>query len=248
MSEPIILFEDSEVLALYKPRGWLVHADGKHADPTIVDWLLRLYPHVQGVGERQTLSTGEVVERSGIVHRLDKETTGVLLIAKTQNAYDKLKQSFLHREIKKEYRAIVYGYMKSIKGIIERPIGRSSRDPRVRSAMRGSVGVKRDAVTEWELISQNASFAYIRAFPKTGRTHQIRVHMKFIEHPIVGDELYATKNNRQQDPLQNQQLMLHAYAVTFMHPIDNSEIRVVAELPAEFKNTLESIAIPEHLW
>ena len=121
--EPTVLYEDDSVIVVNKPAGLAVHADGKHDRATLVDWLLAEYPDIVGVGEPQTLADGTVIDRPGIVHRIDRETSGVLIVARTQESFDFLKSQFQDREVRKVYRAFVYGNIKDDRGIIDKPIG-----------------------------------------------------------------------------------------------------------------------------
>ncbi len=228
-----VLFENDDVLVIDKPSGVMVHADGRGVEPTVVNWFLARAPEARGVGESGFAQDGTPLERSGVVHRLDRETSGVLVLAKTGDAFTHFKAQFHDRLVKKEYRAFVYGTMKEEWGTIDRPIGRSTKNFRLRSAQRGAKGMLRTALTDWELITQNNAFAYLRLLPKTGRMHQIRVHLKAISHPVVRDTLYASENLLTGDSLGFARLALHAHKLTIMLP-DSSEHEFVAPLPPEF--------------
>ena len=236
-----ILFENSDVVVINKPVGVLVHADGHSTEETIVDWFVKHYPESKEVGESQTLTSGETIDRPGVVHRLDRETSGVMILAKTDEAFTHIKKQFHDRQTRKEYRAFVYGSMKELHGTIERPIGRSAKDFRLRSAERGARGTLRKAVTNWELLTQNAGYAYLRVLPKTGRTHQIRVHLKAIGRPIVGDTLYASKTQLDSPDIGIGRLALHAYKLTIELP-DGKEHTFTAPLPQSFEAAKERIA------
>ncbi len=229
-----ILYEDDDVIVIGKPSGVMVHGDGRSSVETVTDWLVAHYPAARGVGEPITLQNGEVMDRPGIVHRLDAETSGVLILAKNQDAFVHLKKQFHDRLTKKEYRAFVYGRMQEVKGVVDRPIGRSTQDFRLRSAQRGAKGHLREAVTEWERIAAGDTYSYVRFFPQTGRTHQIRVHAKAINHPIVHDELYAPAHLASlADPLGFERLALHASSLTIELPSGRTET-FVAPLPTDF--------------
>lgn len=237
-----VLYEDADVLAINKPDGVLVHDDGEdRAQPqeTVVEWFLGKEPSVRGVGESGRGKRGEALERSGIVHRLDRETSGVMILAKTQASFAYLKHQFQTRSVEKEYRAFVYGSLKERWGRIDRPIGRSAKDFRLRSAQRGARGPLREAVTDWELIGQTAQHAYIRLFPKTGRTHQIRVHLKAINHPVVCDRLYAPA---MPCDLGFERLALHAHTLGITLPSGEAR-RFVAPLPACFTQALDAMSV-----
>jgi 23S rRNA pseudouridine1911/1915/1917 synthase len=238
-----ILYEDDSVVAVDKPSGLLVHPDGKTDEATLVDWLLERYPEIRDVGEAWESTSGEVILRSGIVHRLDRETSGVLVIAKNQGTFLHLKKQFQSRSIKKIYNAFVYGVLKDDAGVIDRPIGKSAKDFRLWSAQRGSRGVLRDAVTEYAVLkrptppgrARGSEATYVEARPKTGRTHQLRVHFKAIHHPVVCDALYAPK---QPCILSLTRLALHARSLIFELP-SGETVAAEAPLPAEFTRALE---------
>ena len=239
--EPTILFENDDVLVIDKPSGMRVHNDGHGEGETVAEWFLRRVPEARGVGEAQTLADGTPIERSGIVHRLDRDTSGVLILAKTQPAYEHLKKQFHDRLARKEYRAFVYGLMKDKWGTIDRPIGRSAKSPKLRSAQRGAKGTLRDAVTSWELIGQSYSHAYLKLRPKTGRTHQLRVHLKAIDRPIVMDPLYATEHHRtNMDNLGFERLALHAHILELVLP-NGEEQRFIAPMPQTFEEAAEKL-------
>ncbi len=236
-----VLYEDESVLVINKPAGIMVHNDGRSASPTVVDWLLVRAPEVRGIGEPGLAQDGTPLERSGVVHRLDRDTSGVLILAKTQEAFLHLKAQFHDRLTKKEYRAIVHGTMREKWGTINRPIGRSAKDFRLRSAERGARGTLREATTDWELIGQSSTHAYLKIFPKTGRTHHIRVHMKSIGRPIVHDNLYTPPEFEGRDTLGFTRLALHAYTLKIVCP-DGQEQVFCAPLPLDFEEASTTIA------
>lgn len=244
-SEPTIIYEDETVLVIDKPYGWLTHADGKSAAPTVVEWFLARVPEARGVGEVDTNEHGEPLERSGVVHRLDRETSGILVLTKTQAAHQHMKAQFHDRLAKKEYRAFVYGRLHDRWGTIDRPIGRSNKDPRRRSAERGAKGTLREAVTDFERIGsgeyQGEPFTYVKLRPKTGRTHQLRCHLRAIDRPIVGDELYADYKLAHSNNLGLARLALHAHILECTFP--NGEVqRLIAPVPRDFEAAAERIA------
>lgn len=238
-----ILYEDDEVLAVNKPSGLVVHPDGRTKEPTLADWVLEKYPSVRGVGESIALTEGGVIEKWGIIHRLDRETSGVLLIAKTQESFLNLKAQFQSRSIKKTYRAIAHGHFKEKEGTINRAIGRSASDFRKRSAEYGARGDLREAVTDYRVLgegeSKGAKLSYLEVQPHTGRTHQIRVHLKAISHPLLCDKLYAPSF-----PCAPHlgRVALHALSVVF-HGIKGPVRRVEAPLPDDFKGVLAELGI-----
>jgi 23S rRNA pseudouridine1911/1915/1917 synthase len=239
-----ILFESDDVLVINKPVGLLVHADGVSEEPTLVDWFLERTPSARGVGEPGKAKDGQLLERSGVVHRLDRETSGVLILAKTQVAHIHLKTQFHDRLAKKEYRAIVYGRMRERWGTIDKKIGRSPSDHRQRSAMPGARGVLREAVTDWECIGQaqidSEHFSYLKLRPKTGRTHQLRVHLRAIDRPIVGDVLYAEPWLKVSHNLGLSRMALHAHTLELELPSGTRE-RFIAPVPNELELAVERI-------
>lgn len=231
-----VVYEDDEILAINKPAGLTVHADGRTKEMTLVDWIIKNYPDIKGVGEPLTLSSGEVVDRPGIVHRIDRDTTGLLIIAKTQKSFVYLKSLFHDRKIRKEYHAFVYGSLPKDFGTIDRPIGRSRTDFRKWSAEPKSRGELREAETYYEVLKRGEGATFIKALPKTGRTHQIRVHFKAISHPIVADGLYAPKREK---ILGFERTALHAFSLEFA----TSQGRILilnAPYPEDFSKAIET--------
>jgi len=244
--ESRIIFEDDEVLALNKPHGMLVHEDGVASpEDTVVAWFLNRVPKAAEVGEITLTPKGVALERSGVVHRLDRDTSGVMVLAKTQEAYAHLKAQFHDRLAKKEYRALVYGRVNNRWGTIDRPIGRSPRDFRLRLASQGARGTLRDAVTHYECIKvgeyEGESFSYLALKPKTGRTHQLRVHLKAIDRPIVGDVLYAEKKQAESNNLGLDRLALHAHILELILP-NGKQASFCASLPPDFEQAIGRIA------
>jgi 23S rRNA pseudouridine1911/1915/1917 synthase len=238
--EPTILFEDANVVVIDKPSGMQVHRDSfsKPGDFTVADWHVSRVPEACDVGEPMKEKDGTLIARPGIVHRLDIETSGVLVLAKNQEAFLHLKAQFHDRIAKKEYRAVVYGKMKDLTGMIDRPIGRSASDFRLRSAQRGARGLLRPAVTRFERMGYTDTHSYVRLMPETGRTHQLRVHLKAINHPIVCDKLYAPNH-----PCDCgfTRLALHAYLLTLQLP-GGEERTFEASLPTEFVHATEGFS------
>lgn len=241
-----IIYEDQFIVAINKPAGVSVHPDGKVTEYTVCDFILENYPELKDVGEPLVVEhKGEKISipRPGIVHRLDKDTTGVLLIAKTQETFLFLKDQFQNHEIKKTYHACVYGNPKETEGIIDQPIGRSKDGIRKWATGKNVRGTLREAKTLYKVLSvyggelgkgstEEGVFSYILCNPLSGRTHQIRVHLKHINHPIIGDSLYASKRPL---GLGFERLALHAQAISFKTP--DGILRVVeASYPSDFIN------------
>jgi 23S rRNA pseudouridine1911/1915/1917 synthase len=231
-----VLFEDTDVLVVHKPAGIAVHEDGRSDEPVLTDWVRREYPALVGVGEVMRLQNGTTIDRPGVVHRLDKETSGVLILAKHQEAFAHLKAQFQNREIEKEYRAFVWGEVKDRTGTVDKPIGRSQKDFRLWTTHVPKGKKVREAITRFTRLVAGNGFSYLSLEPKTGRTHQIRVHMKAIGHAIVCDSRYAPKK---ESALGFTRLALHAYALTLTHP-NGTRMTFEAPLPESFR-TAEKI-------
>lgn len=240
-----ILFENEDVVVINKPVGLMVHNTGHTVERTVAEWFVSKYPHARGVGEPQLSQKGEPLERSGIVHRLDKETSGVMILAKTQDVFLYLKKQFHDRLVKKEYRAFVYGVVRERWGTIDKQIGRSTKDFRLRSAQHGARGLLRPSVTLWECIGEgrfeNEAFSYMKLMPKTGRTHQLRVHLQAIGRPIVGDVLYAKAEMPKSNNLGFTRLALHAHVLE-LEVKEGEKQRFIAPLPQVFEEAAERIA------
>lgn len=193
-----ILYEDNDTLVINKPPGLIVHSDGRTEEPSVAEWVLKNYPAIKDVGEPWVSPQGETILRPGVVHRLDRTTSGVMVIAKNAAAYDAIKQQFQNRSLEKVYRAFAYGGFKTASGVIEKEIVRiRSTPPRWGVKRNGDDKKHRVAITEWNLLLQGVdpdtgeAAAMLELRPKTGRTHQLRVHLKAVHHPIVCDPLYA---------------------------------------------------------
>ncbi len=241
-----VLYEDNDVLVISKPAGLVVHADGRTKEPTLVEWILKNYPKIKGVGDPVPPEhAGKVADlRPGIVHRLDRETSGALIIAKSQEAFYALKHQFKKQEVHKTYHAFVYGRMKHDDGLIDRPIGRSRTNPVLWSATRGRRGEDREAVTEYRVLGRllaragDMGYTFVEAYPRTGRTHQIRVHLKAINYPIVADKLYS----KNEPALGFKRLALHSRHISFLLPTGGKRITVEAPYPADFTAAIQAVS------
>jgi len=254
MNIPII-YEDKTILALNKPSGLIVHSDLRNKEPTLVDWVLEKYPEIKNIGEPISLSNGGKIIRPGIVHRLDRETSGVIIVAKTKDSFEYLKKQFQDHKIKKTYMAIVYGHIKKDSGMIDKQIGKSRSDFRKWSAEYGARGKLRDAITEYNVllrgkilesskhkkpeIVQVIPVTHLKVNPKTGRTHQIRVHLKSIGHPVLCDNLYAVNKPC---PREFGRLALHALSVEFK-AISGEYLCIEAPSPPDFEDLLARISL-----
>lgn len=227
--EPVefgVVYEDEDILVVDKPAGLVVHPAPGHWTGTLVHGLLYRDPKI-GLINR--------VLRPGIVHRLDSTTSGLMVVARTSEALDKLVLSFKSRAVGKKYLALVWGSFRSPEGKIEEPIG---RDPvhRLRMAV---VPDGRDSLTEYRvLVRYREGFSLVECDLKTGRTHQIRVHLRHIGHPLVGDVLYAP---RKTSPLPNERVFLHSWQLTIPHPRDGRRLSFRVPLPADLTEILRNL-------
>jgi len=227
--EPEILYEDKNYLVINKPAGILVHPNLKNLNqPTISSWLIFKWPNLKGVGEDPL--------RPGIVHRLDKETSGVLAIAKNNQSFFHLKEQFQKRLVKKEYLTLVWGNIKKDSGEINIPLTYSKKSPFRRKISDFKSSKKSlSAITYYKVIKRFKDFALLKVIPKTGRTHQIRVHLASLGFPVVGDKEYGPKNRRLPFTLNRQ--FLHAIKISFL-TIDNTLLEIEAPLPEDLENVL----------
>lgn len=229
-----IIYEDDTCVVIAKPAGVMTHPDGHTTEETVSDWFAKRYPQSATVGETQRLKDGSEIARPGVVHRLDRDTSGVLILAKTPEAHAELKAAFQDRRAKKTYLAIVYGVPKEPRGTIDFAIGRSRKDFRLRSAQPRARGTMRDALTRYEIVGDIGTHTLMKVMPETGRTHQIRVHLKAIHHPVVCDPLYAPKHPCDAGTTR---LALHSYELTlpdgrtFTAPVPEDMKDAVARFP-----------------
>jgi 23S rRNA pseudouridine1911/1915/1917 synthase len=269
-----IIYQDKDVLIINKPAGIMVHGDGKTEEKTLCDFVEEEFPETKDVGEPMMIGRGPsreptILRRPGIVHRLDKETSGVMVVAKNQPAFEILKKQFQDHIIKKTYNTFVWGYVKEDEGVIDRNIGRSKGDFRKWSAQRFSRGELRPAITEFNVLKRfdgdpvmkrgaimvgkgNSKiplmFTFVEVHPLTGRTHQIRVHFKAINHPVVGDSLYAENHPY---ALGFDRLALHARKLKLILPTDavvddeggvsGKMSEFEADLPVDFKKATDAL-------
>ncbi|MDA1168732.1 MAG: RluA family pseudouridine synthase [bacterium] len=221
-----ILYEDHDVVVIDKPPGIAVHAGVGIKSGTIADWFAARYPNVTHVGD---------IGRAGIVHRLDKDTSGVMILAKNETAFLHLKNQFALRRVRKEYLALVFGVPGGKDGRITRPIMRSRRNP-----MRRAVDdAGKESATEWVMERRFGSmYALLRVIPFTGRMHQIRVHLHFLGYPIVGDSLYTFKRKRQPNGVKRQ--LLHAEHLTVLLPNEKRKT-FTAPLAEDFQEVIANL-------
>lgn len=263
-----ILYEDANVLVLNKPAGISVHGDGKaKGSKTVADFILKNYPKLKNVGEPFEGDNGAKIPRPGIVHRIDKETSGVLVVAKNQKTFNFIKKQFQKHKVVKTYWALVYGFVpktqnslaSGLRARITAPIGRSPNDIRMWTAGRGARGSgedgeARESVTEYNTLarftdtknktlakSPSHQFSLVEVYPKTGRTHQIRVHMRYINHPIVSDPLYRGSHKQ---ALGMKRLALHAKSIR-LEVAHGKSIEVESLLPADFKKVVKDYKLQD---
>lgn len=223
-----VLYEDDQVLILNKPSGLVVHPAPGHEAGTLVNALLSHCPDLAGIGG---------VQRPGIVHRLDKDTSGAIAIAKTDQAHQHLQAQFKAKTARRDYLGIVYGAPSSPSGTIDQPIGRHPVDRKKMAVVPIEKG-GRNAVTHWHVEERMGNFTLMLFQLETGRTHQIRVHSAFMGHPIVGDTVYGVGRSVGVN-LSGQ--TLHAWKLRLQHPISNEWIEAIAPLPREFTTLLHTL-------
>lgn len=229
-----VVYEDGDLLVVDKPAGMVVHPAAGHSSGTLVNAVLHHCPDIEGVG-------GE--KRPGIVHRLDKDTSGLIVVAKNDRALRALQKQFSRRTVEKRYLALVEGHINPTEARIDAPIG---RNPQQRKKMAvipyGSSHAARDAQTTYRLRAFYDDFSLVDCEPHTGRTHQIRVHLAYIGYPIVGDTVYGRRKQR----IRLARHFLHAAELTFTRPSDGSAVTLHAPLPADLQAILHQLEENEH--
>ena len=228
--EPIalaIVYEDDDLLVVDKPAGMVVHPGAGHANATLAAAALAHAPAIAAVGGPR---------RPGIVHRLDKDTSGLLVLAKTPSAYDSLSRQLAARTVKRTYVAIVHKRMRTAQGVVDAPIG---RDPHHRQRMAVvAAGKGKRAVTRWRVVERFPHFTHLDVSLETGRTHQIRVHMASLGHPVVGDQTYGAKLR---PPVDLEGMALHAARLSFVHPRTQALHEFTASIPARIEGLLSHL-------
>lgn len=241
---PQIIFEDSDILVLNKPSGFTVNkSETTIHEQTIQDWVEKqlAMQRASFSGDRES----DFYKRAGIVHRIDKETSGILLVAKTPTAFENLQRQFKERVVEKSYLALVHGKIIPQEGEISVPVGRLAYNRKRFGVVAGG----REAMTYYRTVlnarlgSPNEILSLLELYPKTGRTHQIRVHVKYLNHPIFSDELYGGRKTSRNDRKKVPRLFLHAAKISFLHPVTNTKVTFASALPEvlqAFLDTLES--------
>ncbi|MEW6457348.1 MAG: RluA family pseudouridine synthase [Acidobacteriota bacterium] len=212
-----IIYEDNSIIAIDKPSGMVVHPGAGNISHTLVNALIFLRLEIKSVGHEK---------RPGIVHRLDKETSGIIVVAKNQKTYLALQNQFRKREISKEYLAIIHGNLQAKTGKIDYSLGRDLRD---RKKISPKTKKGREALTFYKILDEKKGFSFIKLTPKTGRTHQIRVHLSSIGSPILGDKKYGKKKDT------FPRMALHSYSIEFFHPEKKEKVKLYSPLPSELK-------------
>ena len=218
-----VVYEDSDVIVVNKPRGMVVHPADSYREPTLVNGLLAHCKDLSGING---------VLRPGIVHRIDKDTTGLLICAKNDAAHESLVKQLQSKTVSRKYLAIVHGNIDHDHGTIDAPIGRDKND-RLKMAV---VKDGRNAVTHFTVLERFKNYTLVECRLETGRTHQIRVHMAYIQHPVAADKRYGPRKS-----LDCEGQLLHAYELTFVHPVSNEKITVNCDLPEDFRRILEDL-------
>ena len=220
-----VVYEDSDIIVVNKPKGLVVHPANGNWDGTLVNAIMAICKDsLSGIG-------GEV--RPGIVHRLDKDTSGLLIIAKNDKAHINMSNEIKNRKVKKVYIALVRGIVAENEATINMPIGRSNKDRKKMAVVKNG----KEAITHFKVIKRFDKYTLLEVKIDTGRTHQIRVHLSEIGHPVVGDEIYS--NGKNEFGVHGQ--LLHAKSLDFKHPITGKDMHLEAELPEEFKNVLKKL-------
>lgn len=218
-----IIYEDQDVAVVNKPQGMVVHPSAGHTSGTLVNALMYRI---------KDLSSINGVVRPGIVHRIDKDTSGLLMIAKNDNTHRSLAAELKDKKSLRQYLAIVHGNLPNDRGVIEAPIGRSDKDRKKQAVIAGG----RDALTRFKVLERFGHYTLVELTLETGRTHQIRVHMAYIGHPVAGDPLYGPKKS-----LKGNGQFLHAATLGFTHPTTKEEMVFSAEVPEIFEKTLDDL-------
>ena len=221
-----IVYEDDSLIVVNKPRGMVVHPANGNQEGTLVNALLH---HCKG-----RLSSINGVIRPGIVHRIDKDTSGILVVAKTDSAHLSLAEQIKEHSVKREYVALLDGVIKHDNGTVNKPIGRSEKD---RKKMSITMHNSRNAVTHYEVLERYSGYCLVKCRLETGRTHQIRVHMASLGHPVTGDSVYGAKKQK----LFQRGQLLHAKTIGFIHPESGEYMEFTSDLPEEFQEVLRKL-------
>lgn len=229
--EPKIIFEDDQVLILDKPAGMVVNRAESVKGVTTQDW----------VGKKLKIKEGGIGGRAGIVHRIDKETSGILLVAKTPEAFENLQSQFKKREVEKKYLILVHGRVEPKEGEVEAPVGRLPWNRERFGVFPGGREAKTSYKKVGEYKKENEEFSLLEVKPETGRTHQIRVHLKYLGYPVVADSFYAGRKTSKEDRKWCPRLFLHAAEITFTHPETGNKVNFSSKLPEELEKAIKTL-------
>ncbi len=227
--KPEIIFEDDALVVINKPSGMVSNNAQTIQVETVQDWFA---PYIKGAGET------EFYQKGGLVHRLDKDTSGIMVLAKTEESYNYLKLQFLERRTIKKYWALVHGIPDKDSGLITAPIERHPKDKH-----KFTVGgdLARSSITEWNVLEKFKEFSLLELTPHTGRTHQLRVHLQHIHHPIVSDPIYGFQKRVQDDLAICPRLFLHAFYLEFTHPVSHERVHFEAPLPEDLSQAKQNL-------
>jgi 23S rRNA pseudouridine1911/1915/1917 synthase len=228
-----IIFQNDNFIIINKPAGLQVHPSDSEKENTLVNSLIVDFPEIKNINDGSTDSW----MRPGIVHRLDKETSGIMVIARNKKTFDELKRQFADREIVKNYVALVYGNLENKKGVVDKAIARAASFKKQKIAQGKTKGIARAAITEYCVLKRFTEFDFVEAIPKTGRMHQIRVHLASLGHPIVGDRKYKRKNIVQEVSVKRH--LLHAQRLGF--DLWGRKFQFMADLPDDFAGFLQGL-------
>lgn len=227
-----VIYTDENIIVINKPSGVQVHPSASETRSTIANGLISEFPEIAGVGDESS----DTDLRPGIVHRLDKDTSGVMVVARNQKSFDELKRMFQDREVQKKYWAVVYGKFDEKEGVIEAPIARASSYKKQVIAGERTKTKIREAVTLYKVLRESEEYSLVEVMPRTGRMHQIRLHMLHIGHPIVGDTVYTTKEiKKNEHPISRQ--LLHAKEIDFN--LFGKDYHFQAPIPEDFDDFME---------
>ena len=230
---PQIIFEDSDLLVINKPAGWVVNdADSSRDLETVQKWLISAFDYPLNKSWEY---------RAGIVHRLDKDTSGVLVVAKNEGAFAFLQREFKERRVEKQYLALVHGKMEGV-GEIDQPIARNPGNRRKFGVFPGGRG----SVTKYQALQiferNGQSYSLVACYPKTGRTHQIRVHLRHLGHSLVGDHVYAERKMIKKDRTLTERIFLHAQKISFFHLTSGKKVTFEAPLPIDLEEVIKKVS------
>ena len=226
-----IIYEDGDICVIEKPSGIIVNNSNSSGENTIQNWFK----------DKLELRTSnlEFISKGGIVHRLDKDASGVLVLAKNETAYEKLKEQFVNRRVDKTYLVLVHGRLSEKEGILSTPI---ERNPNKKTHFYVGKDLSKTGITAWKVREENDKYSFLDVNILTGRTHQIRVHMKHIGHPVFADELYAGRKTARADRKLLFRHFLHASKITFKHPTTGESMEFESDLPKDLSDLLSTLS------